>query len=530
MPRTTDEEIQRQHQKSLVLVDGDGENAKPMPCAPRNELGEIPLTDKAQPTYPFAFCDTTKDETQTQTTDLESSDSESSSSSFSSSSPAMKLLPLPSPSALRNPICWSTRGFVDVSKLQEMVREGYNCDYRNLEQLPKPSHDRCYNYWDPRNADKDNVTLTRPSHDAWGIGKIVLVFSDDFLTKVYQFPWWKEFEEALQPILDAILPQDNNNNGNNNNTGNNTGNNKRAHSRPLQKRVRGCCAIGLVEDSHLRLECEPPIPVFPRDCVDTRASQEYWMPACSSSSSWKRIRQLYEGGWGRLPIDKTFRLDKLRSVDFRGLVGVGVDVDVDVGVDVDEGDSTGTKDGVPAATNTTDDIVVVRGAFGRPFVDAIRRCCGRYTPRKPGNNNNNNGKASLSSSSTPSPANWNEIFKEFDHRRFVTFGVVNGLLTRVHSYPFFHGPFPAKRKYFSNYDSNSLPVIPPESARLHRKKELTEERNFQFAQSVSVMMDGTMFDDELVCIFEKPYNILVELVEKYSGKKVAQIFARGGSN
>jgi len=182
-----------------------------------------------------------------------------------------------------------------------------------------------------------------------------------------------------------------NNNGNNNNTGNNTGNNKRAHSRPLQKRVRGCCAIGLVEDSHLRLECEPPIPVFPRDCVDTRASQEYWMPACSSSSSWKRIRQLYEGGWGRLPIDKTFRLDKLRSVDFRGLVGVGVDVDVDVGVDVDEGDSTGTKDGVPAATNTTDDIVVVRGAFGRPFVDAIRRCCGRYTPRKPGNNNNNNG-------------------------------------------------------------------------------------------------------------------------------------------
>jgi len=149
---------------------------------------------------------------------------------------------------------------------------------------------------------------------------------------------------------------------------------------------------------------------------------------------------------------------------------------------------------------------------------------------KTNNNNNNNGKASLSSSSTPSPANWNEIFKEFDHRRFVTFGVVNGLLTRVHSYPFFHGPFPAKRKYFSNYDSNSLPVIPPESARLHRKKELTEERNFQFAQSVSVMMDGTMFDDELVCIFEKPYNILVELVEKYSGKKVAQIFARGGSN
>jgi hypothetical protein len=85
-----------------------------------------------------------------------------------------------------------------------MVREGFDLDYRKAEELPALSPT---NYWDPRNADRDNVTVTRPSHDAWGIGKIVLVFSDDFLTKVYQFPWWKEFEEALQPIVDVIFPQ-----------------------------------------------------------------------------------------------------------------------------------------------------------------------------------------------------------------------------------------------------------------------------------------------------------------------------------
>lgn len=143
-----------------------------------------------------------------------------------------------------------------------------------------------------------------------------------------------------------------------------------------------------------------------------------------------------------------------------------------------------------------------------------------------GNANQINGKMSVSSS-TSSPTNWNAIFKEFDHRRFVTFGVINGLLSRVHSYPFFPGSFPERRK-ISLLDSNSSLVIPPESARLHKRRESAEEKSFQLAKSIAAMMDGTRFDDELVCTFEKPFNQLVELVEKYSGKKVSQIFARGG--
>jgi hypothetical protein len=140
------------------------------------------------------------------------------------------------------------------------------------------------------------------------------------------------------------------------------------------------------------------------------------------------------------------------------------------------------------------------------------------------NANHNNGKTLLSSSS---PTNWNGIFKEFDHRRFITFGVINGLLTRVHSYPFFAGQFPERRQT-SLRDSNSTLIIPPESTRLHIKRESNEEKNFQLAKSVAAMMDGSRFDDELVCTFEKPFNQLVELVEKYSEKKVAHIYARGG--
>ena len=32
--------------------------------------------------------------------------------------------------------------------------------------------------------------MARAAHDRWGIRKIVFVFSDDFLKKVYTFPWF----------------------------------------------------------------------------------------------------------------------------------------------------------------------------------------------------------------------------------------------------------------------------------------------------------------------------------------------------
>ena len=51
-----------------------------------------------------------------------------------------------------------------------------------------------------------NVKLKRPSHDAWGIKKIVFNFCDDFLLKVLDLPYSKdkEWRELLLPIYDAI--------------------------------------------------------------------------------------------------------------------------------------------------------------------------------------------------------------------------------------------------------------------------------------------------------------------------------------
>ena len=48
------------------------------------------------------------------------------------------------------------------------------------------------NLWNEQNAAKYNVKITRPSHDRWGIKKIVLMFCDDFLHTTYTLPWYQE--------------------------------------------------------------------------------------------------------------------------------------------------------------------------------------------------------------------------------------------------------------------------------------------------------------------------------------------------
>jgi hypothetical protein len=104
------------------------------------------------------------------------------------------------------------------------------------------------------------------------------------------------------------------------------------------------------------------------------------MPSSSSSSSspsisssWKHIRQLCEGGWGRLPIGKQGRLDKLENIDFGELVAT------------DEGGSSAIKENEGGGKEGTKaDLVAVRGDFGQPFVVAIKGSCGNYTPKEAG--------------------------------------------------------------------------------------------------------------------------------------------------
>lgn len=57
--------------------------------------------------------------------------------------------------------------------------------------------------WDPA-AQKDNVPILRAGHDRWGIGKVVFVFCDDYISRVYTFPWFHAWRRELEPVFQQI--------------------------------------------------------------------------------------------------------------------------------------------------------------------------------------------------------------------------------------------------------------------------------------------------------------------------------------
>jgi hypothetical protein len=124
--------------------------------------------------------------------------------------------------------CFSSRGYIDAAPIAKIIQEGYDetlkttlifkkcmkahdhpCNGNNGKELPRPCDVKVKslsNFWDINNAYKNNVHIVRPSHDKWGIKKIILVFCDDFLRMVYEMPWWyhKDLREAIQPVLDVL--------------------------------------------------------------------------------------------------------------------------------------------------------------------------------------------------------------------------------------------------------------------------------------------------------------------------------------
>jgi len=201
--KTSDEDIAIQHAASVALL-------KTFTAVAPPSIGEIPLSAKQ---IPLAALLATND-------------------------PTLNQVP-----------CLSTRGCVDVTVLKTLIHRGHG--YTDLLPAPpkpitkgksggKPKPDLSFldaslapkkkiksvkrvpsppSIWDIPYATSHNVSVTRPSHDAWGIKSVVLLFCDDFLTTVYEMPWWHDqgslggyvgneggmtFKEAVEPILKTL--------------------------------------------------------------------------------------------------------------------------------------------------------------------------------------------------------------------------------------------------------------------------------------------------------------------------------------
>ncbi|CAJ1934948.1 unnamed protein product [Cylindrotheca closterium] len=163
-----------------------------------------------------------------------------------------------------------------------------------------------------------------------------------------------------------------------------------------------CCPMGMVEESHLKLECSPPIPMFPRDYVDTPQGQLYWKgntkgPSTAASKaegtepSGNLVRRLWEGGWGRLSI-KTTSVKMCRIYWSRLVSHEDSEEDEKFSQKKEDDQSSiqqeqGMNEDGKDDTESDDDTstVVVRGAFVQPFVQALQGC-GQQPPESSGQN------------------------------------------------------------------------------------------------------------------------------------------------
>ncbi|TDH65503.1 hypothetical protein CCR75_004044 [Bremia lactucae] len=70
----------------------------------------------------------------------------------------------------------------------------------DISLLQKRIRDSGSELWNPTQQ-TDNVPVRRAGHDWWGIGKVVFIYCDDYLQKVFTFPWFYSWQNELAPII-----------------------------------------------------------------------------------------------------------------------------------------------------------------------------------------------------------------------------------------------------------------------------------------------------------------------------------------
>lgn len=130
------------------------------------------------------------------------------------------------------------------------------------------------------------------------------------------------------------------------------------------------------------------------------------------------------------------------------------------------------------------------------------------------------------------PLNWRKLFSLIDHRRFATFGIVHGLIRRVHGYPLYRTGIHDSKPEPSLLASSSFETPPPPIPayfghdRLlfarHSSADSRHSERLLSPKKVAKFMDGNHCDDAVACEFGKPLDELIELVGK---EKVITLYA-----
>ena len=113
---------------------------------------------------------------------------------------------------------------------------------------------------------------------------------------------------------------------------------------------------------------------------------------------------------------------------------------------------------------------------------------------------------------TRSAIDWKYMFQTIDNRRFTSFGIVHGLIRRVHVFPLLLDTniTDSQRHRLLNREADAKDGLLGQNRR-RQWPQADEEQSLRLR--VAKMMDGQHCDDELVCTFDKPLSELSGMME-----------------
>ena len=181
--------------------------------------------------------------------------------------------------------------------------------------------------------------------------------------------------------------------------------------------------------------------------------------------------------------------------------------------------------------------------------------------RKLVSNTDSNGQSSRKNSNNEdsidqqddSRIDWKEVFENFDHIRFITFGIIHGLIRRLHEFPLAlenldnddkdivshctvgdgesdDGSFSLTdhidKQYSPSYrhQQNKFPPLQPKRPTSKSRRDLRGISEYELAHKVASIMDGQHCDDEISCMFQRPVSDLKDLVRSKAKKQIVSIY------
>jgi hypothetical protein len=146
--------------------------------------------------------------------------------------------------------------------------------------------------------------------------------------------------------------------------------------------------------------------------------------------------------------------------------------------------------------------------------------------------------SSRTNSTPKSNVKWRKVFHRIDHRRFASFGLVHGLIRRIHCYPMAENDTLEDDERDIRVISDlgpaaswsglaCLPANRTTSAGSHARQHPHQQPSSQeraMALRVSHLMDGRRCDDEIVSTIGRPIEELLEMVRD---RTVTCVYAPG---